>query len=163
MVCRLCRIADKMLLKAKDDELEGDQELAYVLYMRFMDLYQTISSSKKDRAEMQKLIPRSKVCFILNIVVHLNCVEVDMQWRAYSSSLLLAVLQVKVALIKADELSKSLKERYLELLEGPKESDKVQHSRREEGLDKGRDGTSEAGSKSAGVGEVRMCCRCVIL
>ena len=58
---RLCRIADKALLKAKDAELEGDQEMAYVLYMRFMGMYQTMSSSKKDSAELHKLLPTSKV------------------------------------------------------------------------------------------------------
>jgi len=50
-----------MLLRAKDEELEGDQELAYIFYMRFMDLYQKISSSKKDHSEMKKLLPNSKV------------------------------------------------------------------------------------------------------
>ena len=62
--CRLCRIADKILLKAKDELLEGDEEQAYVFYMRFIDIYQNISAlkmDKKDRVEVQKLLPVAKV------------------------------------------------------------------------------------------------------
>lgn len=60
----LCRLADKVLLKAKDELLAGDQEQAYILYMRFIDMYKVIYASKeykKDKAEINKLLPSSKV------------------------------------------------------------------------------------------------------
>ena len=61
---RLCRIADKVLLKAKDELMGGDQEQAYILYMRFIDMYKIIRSSKdykKEKAEINQLLPTSKV------------------------------------------------------------------------------------------------------
>ena len=63
-ILSLCRTADKLLLKAKDEMLQGDEEKAYIFYMRFVDAYKIISSSKeykKDRAEITKLLPKSKV------------------------------------------------------------------------------------------------------
>ena len=61
----LCRLADKVLLKAKDELLAGDQEQAYILYMRFIDMYKVIYASKeykRDKGEFNKLLPTSKVC-----------------------------------------------------------------------------------------------------
>lgn len=55
-----------MLLKAKDELLGGDEEQAYVLYMRFVDMYKSIRASKeykKDNSEINKLLPTSKVCW----------------------------------------------------------------------------------------------------
>ena len=63
-IFRLCRIADKMLLKAKDELLAGDEEQAYILYMRFIDMYKVIRASKefkKDKSEINQLLPTSKV------------------------------------------------------------------------------------------------------
>ena len=60
---RLCRTADKILLKAKDEVLNGDEEQAYVLYMRFVDVYKCIRASKeykRDKRELVKLLPSSK-------------------------------------------------------------------------------------------------------
>lgn len=62
---RLCRLADKVLLKAKDELLAGDEESAYIMYMRFIDMYKIIYASKeykKDKREFTKLLPTSKVC-----------------------------------------------------------------------------------------------------
>lgn len=42
----------------------GDQEQAYILYMRFIDMYKIIRSSKdykKDKTEITQLLPTSKV------------------------------------------------------------------------------------------------------
>lgn len=61
---RLCRLADKVLLKAKDELLSGDEESAYILYMRFIDMYKIIYASKeykRDKGEFAKLLPKSKV------------------------------------------------------------------------------------------------------
>lgn len=45
-IFRLSRLAEKLLLKAKDEVLAGDEEQAYVLYMRFVDIFQVIRNSK---------------------------------------------------------------------------------------------------------------------
>lgn len=61
---RLCRLADKVLLKAQDELLNGDEEQAYILYMRFIDMYKIIYASKeykRDKGEINKLLPTSKV------------------------------------------------------------------------------------------------------
>ena len=61
---RLCRLADKVLLKARDELLAGDEEQAYILYMRFIDMYKVIRASKefkKNNGEILKLLPTSKV------------------------------------------------------------------------------------------------------
>lgn len=42
----------------------GDEEQAYILYMRFIDIYKIIRSSKdykKERVEINQLLPTSKV------------------------------------------------------------------------------------------------------
>lgn len=42
----------------------GDEEQAYILYMRFLDIYKIIRASKdfkKDKAEINQLLPNSKV------------------------------------------------------------------------------------------------------
>lgn len=65
---RLCRIADKVLLKAKDELLAGDEEQAYILYMRFIDMYKVIRASKefkRDKMEINQLLPTTKVYHVL--------------------------------------------------------------------------------------------------
>ena len=44
-----------MLLKARDEVLTGDEEQAYVLYMRFIDVFQAIRNSKAYRTEKKEL------------------------------------------------------------------------------------------------------------
>lgn len=51
----LCRLAEKILLKARDEVLGGDEEQAYVLYMRFIDVFQSIRNSKTYRTEKKEL------------------------------------------------------------------------------------------------------------
>ena len=63
LVFRLCRLAEKILLKARDEVLGGDEEQAYVLYMRFMDVFQSIRNSKTyrtDKKELDKLLSPAK-------------------------------------------------------------------------------------------------------
>ena len=70
-LCRLCRLADKVLLKAKDEMLSGDEEQAYILYMRFIDMYKVIRASKefkKEKREIEKLLPTSKVTLVMSHV-----------------------------------------------------------------------------------------------
>jgi len=53
-----------VLLKARDELLAGDEEQAYILYMRFIDMYKVIRASKefkKNNGEILKLLPTSKV------------------------------------------------------------------------------------------------------
>lgn len=62
-----------MLLKAQDELLSGDEEQAYILYMRFIDIYKIIYASKeykRDKAEISKLLPMSKVRISVCYVVH---------------------------------------------------------------------------------------------
>ena len=80
---RLCRLAEKILLKARDEVLGGDEEQAYVLYMRFIDVFQSIRSSKTYRMEKK---------------------EMDK---------LLSPTKASKALDEAERLSKSLKERFV--------------------------------------------------
>ena len=57
-------MGDKLLLKAKDESLSGDDEQAYILYMRFVDVVKEIRSSKtykKDKRELDSLLPPRKV------------------------------------------------------------------------------------------------------
>lgn len=101
---RLCRIADKMLLKAKDEVMSGDEEQAYILYMRFIDVYKIIRSSKdykRDKGEIAKLLPTSKVYMTL-------CDREGCHVTLLSA-------QVTKALDSAEHLSKTLKTRYSEL------------------------------------------------
>ena len=82
-VFRLCRSAEKILLKARDEVLVGDEEQAYVLYMRFIDVFQSIRNSKAyrmEKKELDKLLPPTKA---------------------------------SKALDEAERLSKSLKERFV--------------------------------------------------
>lgn len=54
-----------MLLRAKDELMNGDEEQAYVLYMRFVDMYKIIYASKeykRDKSDFNRLLPSSKVC-----------------------------------------------------------------------------------------------------
>lgn len=44
-----------MLLRARDEVLSGDEEQAYVLYMRFIDIFQCIRNSKTYKAEKREL------------------------------------------------------------------------------------------------------------
>lgn len=46
---RLCRLADKIYLKARDASLMGDEEEAYVLFMRFYEVFNAIKSSREYR------------------------------------------------------------------------------------------------------------------
>ena len=78
---RLCRLAEKILLKAKDELIAGDEEQAYVLYMRFIDVFQCIRKSKTYRTEKKEL------------------------------DKLLSPKKAAKALDEAEKLSKSLKER----------------------------------------------------
>ena len=80
---RLCRLAEKILLKARDEVLSGDEEQAYVLYMRFIDVFQSIRNSKTYRMEKK---------------------EMDK---------LLSPTKASKALDEAERLSKSLKERFV--------------------------------------------------
>lgn len=75
-------MGDKLLLKAKDESLGGDEEQAYILYMRFLDVVKEIRKSKsykKGKAEFDSLLPPRKL---------------------------------KEALDRAEVLSESLRERY---------------------------------------------------
>lgn len=57
-------MGDKILLKAKDESLGGDEEQAYILYMRFVDVVKEIQSSKtykRDKKELDSLLPVRKV------------------------------------------------------------------------------------------------------
>ena len=54
-ILRLCRLAEKVLLRARDEVLSGDEEQAYVLYMRFIDIFQCIRSSKTYKTEKREL------------------------------------------------------------------------------------------------------------
>ena len=68
-VFRLCRLAEKLLLKARDEVLTGDEEQAYVLYMRFVDVFQSIRNSKTyrtEKKELDKLLSPSKASKALN-------------------------------------------------------------------------------------------------
>ena len=55
LIIRLCRLAEKVLLRARDEVLSGDEEQAYVLYMRFIDIFQCIRSSKTYKTEKREL------------------------------------------------------------------------------------------------------------
>ena len=62
-IFRLSRLAEKLLLKARDEVLAGDEEQAYVLYMRFLDVFQAIRNSKAyktEKKELDKFIPPAK-------------------------------------------------------------------------------------------------------
>lgn len=51
-------------MKAKDELMGGDEEQAYILYMRFIDIYKIIRSSKdykREKPEIDQLLPNSKV------------------------------------------------------------------------------------------------------
>lgn len=76
-------MAEKILLKARDEVLVGDEEQAYVLYMRFIDVFQSIRNSKTYRVEKK---------------------EFDK---------LLSPTKASKALDEAERLSKSLKERFV--------------------------------------------------
>ena len=76
-------MAEKILLKARDEVLGGDEEQAYVLYMRFIDVFQSIRNSKTYRMEKK---------------------EMDK---------LLSPTKASKALDEAERLSKSLKERFV--------------------------------------------------
>lgn len=54
--CRLCRLADKIYLKARDASLSGDEEEAYVLFMRFYEVFNTIKSSREYRSSRVRLM-----------------------------------------------------------------------------------------------------------
>lgn len=76
-------MAEKILLKARDEVLGGDEEQAYVLYMRFIDVFQCIRNSKTYRIEKKEL------------------------------DKLLSPTKASKALDEAERLSKSLKERFV--------------------------------------------------
>lgn len=90
---RLCRLAEKIVLKAKDEVLAGDEEQAYVLYMRFIDVFQSIRKSKTyrtDKKELDKLLSPSKASKALDEAEKLSK---SLKERFVSSScLMLAVL-----------------------------------------------------------------------
>ena len=57
-------MADKLLLKATTESMEGDQELSYILYMRFVDVVKVVTGSKeykKDKTELSKLLPTRRI------------------------------------------------------------------------------------------------------
>jgi hypothetical protein len=83
LVLRLCRLAEKILLKARDEVLGGDEEQAYVLYMRFIDVFQSIRNSKTYKTEKKEL------------------------------NKLLSPAKASKALDEAERLSKSLRERFV--------------------------------------------------
>jgi hypothetical protein len=65
-----------VLLKAQDELLNGDEEQAYILYMRFIDMYKIIYASKeykRDKGEINKLLPMSKVrpytCYMAQVSI----------------------------------------------------------------------------------------------
>lgn len=84
----LCKMAEKIFLKARDARLQdGDEEEAYVLFMRFLDAISHIRQSreyKSNKKEFDKLLPSSRAT---------------------------------QALEEAEKLSKHLQERYAELSE----------------------------------------------
>lgn len=82
-IFRLCRLAEKLLLKARDEVLAGDEEQAYVLYMRFVDVFQSVRNSKAYRTEKKEL------------------------------DKLVSPAKASKALGEAERLSKNLKERYV--------------------------------------------------
>lgn len=45
--CSFIKSADKVYLKAKDHDFEGDEENAYVFYMRFFNIITLIKRSNK--------------------------------------------------------------------------------------------------------------------
>ena len=60
-----------------DELLNGDEEQAYVLYMRFLDVYKSICASKeyrRDKTEVNKLLPHSKVqqSVCVHVYVHMH-------------------------------------------------------------------------------------------
>lgn len=79
-------MAEKILLKARDEVLVGDEEQAYVLYMRFIDVFQSIRNSKTYRMEKKEL------------------------------DKLLSPTKASKALDEAERLSKSLKERFVNII-----------------------------------------------
>ena len=57
-------MAEKLLLKAKDESLAGDEEQAYILYMRFVDLVKAVIASKeykRSKKEFDKLLPSKRI------------------------------------------------------------------------------------------------------
>ena len=41
----LCQLAEKIFLKARDERLSGDEENSYILFMRFLDVANTLKKS----------------------------------------------------------------------------------------------------------------------
>ena len=46
-LCRYIKSSDKVYLNAKSHDLEGDEEYAYVYYMRFFNIISLIKKTKK--------------------------------------------------------------------------------------------------------------------
>ena len=57
-------LADKIYVNAKDAQLNGDEEKAYVLYMRY---YHVLKSIWKDSSYKKK-----KVCIIMYVCAYTN-------------------------------------------------------------------------------------------
>ncbi len=75
MIYRLCRLAEKLILRAKDEELAGDEEQAYVLYMRFVDVVKAVRGSKefkKDKKYFNDLLPTRRISDALDSAERLS-------------------------------------------------------------------------------------------
>ncbi|KAL5469338.1 hypothetical protein EMCRGX_G030588 [Ephydatia muelleri] len=80
----LCQLAEKIFLKARDERLSGDEENSYILFMRFLDVANTLKKSDEYKSNKKEFDQ------------HIN------------------PTRFREAIEEAENLAKSLKDRYAE-------------------------------------------------